>query len=148
MMTAKLKSGVCRVLLAAALCSLSAGSFADEHYHHGWHRGFDHDHDFHRHWRHHDDDGFDGNFGLYFGSPLYNDPFYWDDDPYDSYPPPVYYAPPQPRVYIQRSQPQPRQQRQSAQYWYWCRKPSGYYPYIKQCPTPWQRVVPYGTPPA
>jgi hypothetical protein len=30
--------------------------------------------------------------------------------------------------------------------WYYCRKPKGYYPYIKQCPAGWQ-IVPQ-TPPA
>jgi hypothetical protein len=25
-------------------------------------------------------------------------------------------------------------------YWYYCRKPEGYYPYIKACPGGWQTV--------
>ena len=82
-------------------------------------------------------DGFSGNFGLYFGSPFYPDPFYWNSYPYQ---PPAYYVPAQPRIYIQQNQQQPY-------YWYWCANPQGYYPYIKSCPQPWQQIVPYGTPP-
>jgi hypothetical protein len=25
-------------------------------------------------------------------------------------------------------------------YWYYCRNPAGYYPYVPSCPTPWQPV--------
>ncbi len=32
-----------------------------------------------------------------------------------------------------------------AQWWYVCRKPAGYYPYIKECPSGWDKVAP--TPP-
>lgn len=31
-------------------------------------------------------------------------------------------------------------------YWYYCANPEGYYPYVKQCPGGWQRVIP--TPPS
>jgi hypothetical protein len=31
--------------------------------------------------------------------------------------------------------------------WYYCENPAGYYPYVKQCASGWQRVVPYGPPP-
>ncbi len=27
-------------------------------------------------------------------------------------------------------------------YWYYCRQPEGYYPYIKKCPGGWMKVVP------
>ena len=30
-------------------------------------------------------------------------------------------------------------------WWYYCNKPTGYYPYVRQCPTGWQKVSP--TPP-
>lgn len=26
-------------------------------------------------------------------------------------------------------------------YWYYCKNPSGYYPYVKQCPSGWMKVV-------
>ena len=62
---------------------------------------------------------------------------------------PYYYSPPvvvqQPSVdyYIQQSAPQ---QSEEPAYWYYCRKPEGYYPYVKQCPDGWMKVVP--NPPA
>ena len=38
------------------------------------------------------------------------------------------------------------QQSEVPAYWYFCRKPEGYYPYVKQCPEGWMKVVP--TPPS
>lgn len=59
---------------------------------------------------------------------------------------PYYYSPPvvvqQPPIYMQ-SAPAPEE----PQYWYYCRKPQGYYPYIRQCPDGWMKVVPPATPP-
>lgn len=62
--------------------------------------------------------------------------------PYPYGPPPVIVQ--QPDVYVQ---PAPQQYVQPAEpsYWYYCRKPEGYYPYVKQCPGGWLKVVP--TPP-
>ena len=31
-------------------------------------------------------------------------------------------------------------------YWYFCQDPEGYYPYVKQCPKGWQKVVPKQAP--
>ncbi|MDD5284746.1 MAG: hypothetical protein PHD54_02710 [Desulfuromonadaceae bacterium] len=42
-------------------------------------------------------------------------------------------------------QPLPEQHEEPA-YWYYCRKPDGYYPYVRQCPDGWMKVVP--TPPS
>jgi hypothetical protein len=61
---------------------------------------------------------------------------------------PYYY--PQPQVIIQEREPETYIQ-QSPQadvpaYWYFCREPEGYYPYVKQCPKGWLKVVP--SPPA
>jgi hypothetical protein len=42
-------------------------------------------------------------------------------------------------------QPVPTQEKQY--YWYYCRHPEGYYPYVKQCPEGWMKVVPNPTPP-
>lgn len=76
--------------------------------------------------------------GLYFG-PAWS-PWY--------YPPPYYYEPrvvvvPQapPPVYIEQStaaEPAPSGQ----QYWYYCKSGKGYYPYVKECPDGWQKVLP------
>jgi hypothetical protein len=63
---------------------------------------------------------------------------------YPAYP---YYAPPPvivqqaPDVYVQ-----PLPQPETQQFWYFCRNPEGYYPYVKQCPNGWQRVVPSPAP--
>jgi hypothetical protein len=32
-------------------------------------------------------------------------------------------------------------------YWYYCQNPQGYYPYVKQCPNGWMKVVPSPPPP-
>lgn len=55
---------------------------------------------------------------------------------------PYYGAPPviiqqQPELYFQPA-PQPREQG----YWYYCQDPQGYYPYVKNCPMGWMKVVP------
>lgn len=81
------------------------------------------------------------HLGLYIGVPL-GYPWYGVPPPYYYYPPPVIVRP-EPQVYIERTDPQPAPDQQA--YWYHCDNPQGYYPYIKQCPAGWQRVVP--TPP-
>lgn len=71
----------------------------------------------------------------------------WWPSYYPSYYYPYYYPPSppvvveQPEVYVQ---PVPREQQQL--YWYYCKEPQGYYPYVKECPSGWMKVVP--TPPA
>ncbi len=87
--------------------------------------------------------------GLYFGVP-YPHPYY----PYLYYPYPYYYypdyppvvtvpVPVEPPVYIEQGSPQSAPQ--ASGYWYYCENPDGYYPYVKECPGGWQKVVP--TPP-
>ncbi|MDD2541681.1 MAG: hypothetical protein PHH28_11650 [Desulfuromonadaceae bacterium] len=75
----------------------------------------------------------------------------WWDPYYPSYPYypyyPYYTAPPvvvpqqQPEIYVE-----PAPQQQEPVYWYYCRDPEGYYPYIKRCPKGWMRVVPSSPP--
>lgn len=81
--------------------------------------------------------------GVWFVGPRWVAPY-----PYQ-YPYPYYYytLPPQiviqhqPDVYIQQTPaPVPEQT-----YWYYCPAPQGYYPYVKECPVGWLKVVP--TPP-
>ncbi len=72
---------------------------------------------------------------------------WWGPTPYPYYYDPYYPAPPvviqqQPPVYVQPA-PQPEEQN----YWYFCTKPEGYYPYIKQCPGGWKKVIPPSAPP-
>ena len=67
--------------------------------------------------------------------------------PYYSYPPA--YPPPSavavpaaPPVYVERQEmPQP-QVSPPPNYWYYCRAPEGYYPYVKDCPDGWLQVPP------
>lgn len=91
------------------------------------------------HWR--------GSVGVYIGGP---GPYYYPG-PYYAYPPPYYvYSPPpvvvqeSPPVYVERGEDEGAPPR-SKNYWYYCDRPSGYYPYVKECPGGWQRVAP--TPP-
>lgn len=72
-------------------------------------------------------------------------PGWWGPAYYPSYYYPYYQEPPvviqeQPDVYIP-----PTPQEQQPIFWYYCKEPQGYYPYVKQCPSGWMKVVP--TPP-
>lgn len=72
------------------------------------------------------------------------DPF-WYPYPYPSY---RYYAPPtvvvpqEPQEYIL-----PESQPEETGYWYYCRDPQGYYPYVERCPGGWLKVLPDTVPP-
>ena len=60
---------------------------------------------------------------------------------------PYYLSPPvvieqQPPIYVQ-----PEAQTHQPYYWYYCQNPQGYYPYVKNCPGGWMKVVPNVTPP-
>ena len=72
----------------------------------------------------------------------------WDPFWYPYYPSYRYYAPPtvvvpqEPQEYIL-----PESQQEETGYWYFCRNPEGYYPYVERCPSGWMRVVPDTTPP-
>jgi hypothetical protein len=73
---------------------------------------------------------------VYWGGSIVLGPWY----PYRYYaPPPVVIQEP-PQVYAQPEQAE-------ASYWYYCRNPEGYYPYVKACPEGWMKVVPDATPP-
>jgi hypothetical protein len=89
-----------------------------------------------------------GGHGGHVGVGVWLGPGWWGPYPY-YYPPyyyPYYQEPPivieqQPEVYVQ---PAPQAEQQPI-YWYYCKDPQGYYPYVKQCPGGWMKVVP--TPP-
>jgi hypothetical protein len=73
--------------------------------------------------------------GGYYGFPYYAYPYY----PY-----PYYYVYPysysyEPYVYIE---PPVYGESQQDYYWYYCKNPEGYYPYVASCPGGWMRVVP------
>ena len=73
-------------------------------------------------------------------------PGWWEPYPYYPYYP-YYQTPPviveQPtELYVQ-----PNSQEQAPVYWYFCRDPQGYYPYVSRCPKGWMKVVPPANPP-
>jgi len=86
---------------------------------------------------------------------LYSAPVYPYPDPYQpsvvmvEQPAPVVaapvYAPPPAPVYAPQPAPVVAPAPAPAQYWYYCEKPAGYYPYVPQCPSAWQKVP--ATPP-
>lgn len=76
------------------------------------------------------------HFGVVIGAPLL-----WHAWPYY----PRYYE----RVIVERPGPTVYVEKDAAedaldadQYWYFCPDSKTYYPYVKQCSSPWQRVVP------
>jgi hypothetical protein len=73
--------------------------------------------------------------GVYIGGPMW-------------YPAPYYY-PPQVVVVPQAPPPVYIEQQDAAapvggaqQYWYYCTSAKGYYPYVKDCPAGWQKILP------
>ena len=68
------------------------------------------------------------------------------------YPPPYYYYPPYqpiiiqrpPQVYIEQSPPAPdvAPVPDRTSYWYYCPASKAYYPYVNECPSGWQKVLP------
>jgi hypothetical protein len=72
-----------------------------------------------------------------FSSPFYF-PYY---EPYYDYPPAVALMPAPPKVYIQQNNVQTIQL-PVPNYWYYCRNPEGYYPYVRECPAGCQPVAP------
>jgi hypothetical protein len=101
-------------------------------------------------------------FGVYLGAPFYSYPYYYPYYPYNYYPYPYYgypYYPPvvvetvpaEPPVYIEQgtpqfSAPQEQPQPENSNWWYHCAKPDGYYPYVKTCPSGWEKVKPLQPP--
>lgn len=47
-----------------------------------------------------------------------------------------------PVMYIQQQNASRSATESQADYWYYCRKPEGYYPHIKKCPDGWMQVIP------
>ncbi|MCX7171356.1 MAG: hypothetical protein NTY41_14020 [Proteobacteria bacterium] len=56
--------------------------------------------------------------------------------------PPMVALPPPAPPYAAQSQPT---ETPGGQWWYLCKKPAGYYPYVRECPSGWEKVSP--TPP-
>ena len=90
--------------------------------------------------------------GVFVGAPIIASPPWYYPDPYYGYGP--YYPPvvvqEQATVYIEQQAPlavapapSSAPQAQPQQYWYYCEDSKTYYPYVQDCTTPWQRVVPH-----
>lgn len=60
--------------------------------------------------------------------------------------PPVIAVPSTPPVYIQQGGKQGSVAETTDNYWYYCRKPEGYYPHVRKCPEGWMKVVPQLSP--
>ncbi len=76
---------------------------------------------------------------VFIGAPFFfGHPFWWGPWPYYAAPPVVVQS--GPTTYIQQEPATPA-------YWYYCRNPQGYYPYVSQCPDGWLTVVPPAQPP-
>jgi hypothetical protein len=87
-----------------------------------------------------------GHFGVFIGpawGPLYYPSPYYYPPPYY---PPVIVERPLPPVYIEQAPPPPppvvSAEPAPIAYWYYCAASAAYYPYVKQCPGGWQKVLP------
>ena len=86
--------------------------------------------------------GYYRSFGGYgWGYPGYRYRYGGYYPPYYAYPP-VVAVPSSPPVYIQQQGTIRSTMESRANYWYYCRKPEGYYPHVKKCPDGWMQVVP------
>ncbi len=79
----------------------------------------------------------------YPGSYYYPGPYY-----YASYPNVVESGSPAATVYVEQAQAPTAQPAapDAGSWWYYCNETRAYYPYVRDCASPWQRVAP--TPPA
>ncbi len=76
---------------------------------------------------------------------------YWGSGVYFAAPPIVVAPPvayPSSPVVIQQAPTVPSPAPQPEQYWYYCQDSQAYYPYVKECPRGWMKVVPQAQPPA
>lgn len=90
----------------------------------------------HDRWRHRGHRHSDVSVGFVFGGPFFGPPLWYP--PVYAYPPAVV-VPPAPRVYIER-EPAVVLRESDPGYWYYCRESNIYYPYVKECAGPWERV--------
>ena len=87
------------------------------------------------------------SIGVPFGWPWWYGPAYPAYYPYYSYRPVI--VEPGPVEYVERGQSEGSDgaNSQASNYWYYCHRPDGYYPYVKECPGGWERVTPQPGPP-
>jgi hypothetical protein len=93
-----------------------------------------------------------GHFGVvigpYWGPGYYGAPYPYYP-PYSAYPapyyPPVVVERADPPIYIEQPATLPEPEAvlpQPPGYWYYCSAAKGYYPYVRECPSGWQKVAP------
>ncbi|MEO8136304.1 MAG: hypothetical protein ABI831_20305 [Betaproteobacteria bacterium] len=137
------------VLMTAALfsaVSLSGAAIADRGGHsggHGGYRGGSYQHGY-------------GHAGAFIGGAIVAgallSPWYYPAY-YPRYYPTYYYQPypavvevtPQPNVYIEQPRVTPAAA-DAGNAWYFCNDSRAYYPYVRECASPWQRVAPQPAP--
>lgn len=134
------------LLLAAATASNSVLAYGPGGHHYGGH-----------HYGGHHDGGYHhggARVGVFVGAPFigFGAPFYGYPGGYGyAYGPYGYYGPTTtivtqaaPEVYVERSNALSSGPASDG-YWYYCNRPDGYYPYVKECPNGWQKVPPQPT---
>ena len=72
-------------------------------------------------------------------------PYYYPGPYYSSYPSVVEIATSAPTVYSEQPFTAQPAAPDAGSWWYYCNESRAYYPYVRECPSPWQRVAP--TPP-
>jgi hypothetical protein len=75
--------------------------------------------------------------GALFAPWYYPWPYY-----YSSYPTVIEYAPPAPTVYMEQAPAAQPIASDVGSWWYYCNDSRTYYPYVRECASPWQRVAP------
>lgn len=78
--------------------------------------------------------------GSAWGWPYYP-PNYYYPNYYPAYPGNVIIQ--SPPIYVEQGAVPAPPAQVAENYWYFCNSPQGYYPYIKECPAGWQKVVPH-----
>jgi hypothetical protein len=157
------RAAIAASLLAAAALAMPAPAMADRGGHRGHGYGHVHSHGGGHHWNG------GPRIGVYVPAPVYRPHHYAPPRVYYAPPPayhaprvihsaPLVYVPPvvhsarsyPPPVYVERNDlaaipPAPAPVADTAS-WFFCADSNTYYPYVTQCATPWERVVP--TPPS
>lgn len=83
--------------------------------------------------------------GGYYGRPYFPGPYIYPGPIFAPYyaPQAVVVVPSEPQVYIEQGGAAAAEQApEGTQYWYFCRGANNYYPYVKECPGGWQKVLP------
>jgi hypothetical protein len=86
--------------------------------------------------------------GPYWGPSPYYSPPYYSQPYYPRYYPPVVIERAAPPIYIEQAPapvilPTPAATAPPpTNFWYYCAATQGYYPYVRECPTGWQKVAP------